>query len=192
MQQWLFGCYETHVMRHTYVTLATLVLITFGINNSALSQGNYLDWIGKKLPNISLTSIDGTHVNTRSLEGKGMIINFWSVTCKPCIGEIPDLNRLKSEFKEVVFLAIAPESKGRIIEVINKHPFDFIVMPDGGKVLKTFGFTSFPITLFVDKNGIIKHLEIGAPSIQNPRTGQLESFAYEHYGYSIRKMLGKQ
>jgi len=44
-----------------------------------------------------------------SLKGKIFVINFWFLECKPCVIEIPELNKIveKHKSEEVLFLAFA-------------------------------------------------------------------------------------
>ncbi len=43
-------------------------------------------------PAWALTNLDGKLLDSRSLTGKVVILNFWATFCPPCIREIPDLS----------------------------------------------------------------------------------------------------
>ncbi|MGK0324190.1 MAG: thiol-disulfide isomerase/thioredoxin, partial [Psychroserpens sp.] len=62
---------------------------------------------------LILEDIEGNSHTLESLKGKVVVINFWFINCKPCVAEIPDLNKLKAKFnnKDAVFVAIALDSK---------------------------------------------------------------------------------
>lgn len=45
------------------------------------------------------------------------LINFWSITCKPCKQEIPELLKLKEEFPQVQFLFINTDQNSAKKEV---------------------------------------------------------------------------
>jgi peroxiredoxin len=49
--------------------------------------------IGKPAPAITLTTLDGKHIDTRDLHGKVVILTFWATWCEPCREELPLLSR---------------------------------------------------------------------------------------------------
>lgn len=117
-----------------------------------------------------------------------MVINFWSVTCSPCIEEIPDLNRLKDNYKNVVFIAVAPETAQKVQIVLAKKPFKFLIATNAKAIFNSLRITAFPLTLFVDKKGIVRSFESGAPMRKDERTGKLTSIAFEHYKLSLERI----
>ena len=64
--------------------------------------------IGNECPSYGLDLVDGSgKVNVKDLRGKVVIINFWGTWCTPCMMELPDFDRIASEYAdEVVVLAI--------------------------------------------------------------------------------------
>ncbi len=68
------------------------------------------------------------------------MINFWSISCKPCLVEIPELNRLQEEYKDkVVFLAPLPEDKNKTARLLAKHPYKFIIAPTSSELFNQLG-----------------------------------------------------
>lgn len=116
-------------------------------------------WTGKKLPNLAVTDMNGNPVIMEDLEGKIVHINFWSVTCKPCIEEFPELNQLKEKYNErVVFLAIAPESQTKVNKVLKKHSLDYRSISDASDLFEEMGIEGYPKNVFVNKDGIIEKI----------------------------------
>jgi len=93
-------------------------------------------------------------LSSEDLTGKIMVFNFWSVTCGPCIKEMPQLNELveKMKGKDVVFIAPAFYSpKDYLVEkFLPKHPFAYniveITNPDDYNIFE------FPTHIVTDKN----------------------------------------
>ncbi len=116
-------------------------------------------WTGKKLPDLALTDMDGNPVIMEDLDGKIIHINFWSVTCKPCIEEFPELNQLKEKYIEnVVFLAIAPESQEKVNKVLRKHSLDYRSFADASSLFEEMGIDGYPKNVFVNKEGVIEKI----------------------------------
>lgn len=117
----------------------------------------------KQLPSFQLKTMDGKILDSESLRGKVLVINFWSTTCGPCIKEMPELNQLMEQYQDVVFLAPAPESAATIKKVLDKYPFNFIILPDAKKLFDELGIEGYPKNFFVDKEGIIREVKEGTP-----------------------------
>jgi len=115
------------------------------------------------LPNFTVTDINGKSYNSDELIGKVVVINFWFVACKPCIMEIPDLNKLVESYKnaEVVFIALALNSATELKDFIDKNPFVYNIVPDAMELANLFGVKEYPTHIIVDKNGKIVHAVSG-------------------------------
>ena len=117
-------------------------------------------WEGQTLPQFAFRDTKNNLINSKNLMGKPSVINIWFTTCGPCIEEIPDLNRLKNEYEDsgVVFLAITFDKKSAVMNFLKRHPFNFTIMPEA-KWYCDQVTRLYPLTFFVDKNGIIRYAE---------------------------------
>ena len=130
---------------------------------------------GKKLPSFQLKTLDGKKIDSESLKGKVVMINFWSTTCGPCIQEMPQLNQLKEKHMDVVFLAPAPENAASIKKLLTKHPFNFIILPDAKQLFEEWGIDGYPKNFFIDQNGIIQEVIEGTPTFKKrDENGQVQ------------------
>lgn len=48
----------------------------------------------------------GQALDLSSLEGNWVLINYWAPWCKPCIEEIPELNKLHHDYAEITVLGV--------------------------------------------------------------------------------------
>ena len=81
----------------------------------------YQNIIGQQLDTLVT---DELIVELNKYKGEKVHINLWSVTCRPCIQEFPELNELKDHYKDlgINFVAIAKEEKSRtdrILEILS-------------------------------------------------------------------------
>ncbi|MEO9871703.1 TlpA family protein disulfide reductase [Ekhidna sp.] len=116
-------------------------------------------WTNKKLPAFELTDMNGKNLSNDDLKGKMVHINFWSVTCKPCIEEFPELNELKNKYgDEVIFLAIAPESDKKVNKVLKKHALEYRSFANAELFFEELGIDGYPKNLFIKEDGTIEKI----------------------------------
>jgi len=119
---------------------------------------------GGKLPDFSYTTLDGQQLTLDDLKDKVVHINFWSVTCKPCIEEFPELNKLKEKYnsENTVFLAIAPEPEDKVNRILKKHALEYTIIAGADDYFKRLGIHGYPVNFFVNQDGIIEHVLEGS------------------------------
>lgn len=132
---------------------------------------NNRSWIGQPLPDFSFVDVDGDEIDLGDLKGKPLVINFWFATCVPCIAEMPVLNELKEKYANtnVVFLSMTFEKKSTVIDFLKQHPFNFTSISDAREYCGTIT-SLYPLTLFVNKEGIIQSAEHIMPPLYNYET----------------------
>lgn len=119
---------------------------------------------GEPLPVVTLTDFEGNDVDTGSLVGGPLVINFWNTTCVPCQKEMPVLGAT----------AEALDGKVRFVGVNNlpdvgdpagfaaDHGADYLQLSDGdSELLVPVGVGVLPATVFVDASGQIVLLKSG-------------------------------
>ncbi len=119
--------------------------------------------INKPINEFNLTDLNNKKWSSKELKGKVLVINFWFTACKPCIQEMPHLNKLVEENKnnEVVFLAPAPENENQIKRFLKKYSFDYNITPASTDLIAGMSIENFPTHLIIDKEGIIRQVFIG-------------------------------
>lgn len=132
---------------------------------------------GQKLPDFDLMDMKGNKINSQNLKGKPVVINIWFATCIPCMEEMPALNELKEKFQnsDVVFLAITFENKITVENFLKKHRFNFTAIPNANEYCHHIT-SIYPVTLFVDRNGIIKSADHLMPSLYDSASHKIMSY----------------
>ena len=115
------------------------------------------DLLGKPALPFSVTDINGNNYSLESLKGKVVVINFWFVECKPCVMEMPELNKIVEKYKnkEVVFLGLAINQIDKIETFLKTTQYKYNIVADAKDVVGTYGVTSFPMHIVIDKNSIV-------------------------------------
>lgn len=119
--------------------------------------------IGKQLPVFKIPGYDYRVWDSEQLRGRVMVINFWFTACGPCIKEMPLLNELATDYKykNVVFLALAPENRGLIKRFLKKNVFKYNIVPASSKYIQQLQVENFPTHMLIDKNGVIRQVFVG-------------------------------
>ncbi|MEW6686883.1 MAG: TlpA disulfide reductase family protein [Candidatus Edwardsbacteria bacterium] len=74
-----------------------------------------------------LKSLDGKEVDLRDFEEKVILLSFWATWCKPCLAEMPKIERIHSRYRnsELVVLGINVDEndKKKAVNHIVKYSF---------------------------------------------------------------------
>jgi peroxiredoxin len=115
--------------------------------------------LDKSIPEFNTRDMSGDSIEMAKLKGSVVVMNFWSINCRPCIAEMPGMNKLVKDYKKsnVVFLAITWETGKRIRkDFLTKYTFDFKIVTDALSIIDQVAASGYPTTYIIDKHGIIK------------------------------------
>jgi thiol-disulfide isomerase/thioredoxin len=131
----------------------------------ALSQGKKFDY------DFSITTLDGKPLKLAQLRGKVVIVDFWGTWCPPCREEIPHFVALKKAYGDrlaIVGMTFENGESGPAVEAkvrafAKKHGinYDLTLLDSPEELRKVPGFRAFPTTLFIDKAGRVRAVEVG-------------------------------
>lgn len=118
--------------------------------------------ISKSAPNFSVETLDGKTIQLSDLKGKPVVVTFWAGWCSPCIEELPYLNQLKAQFRDVEFLAInIDEDSNTRRDMVAHNRFQrgmnlTFVLGDL-ETRKAFGGEEIPYTCVIDADGNVRY-----------------------------------
>jgi thiol-disulfide isomerase/thioredoxin len=111
---------------------------------------------GSKFSHFKTTDIDGNKINTKSLAGKIIVLNFWFINCPPCRMEMPELSKLADTYRadsSIVFLAIALDKKYELEEFLKGGRFGYTIIDNGRFITDQYRINGYPTNVIVDQNG---------------------------------------
>jgi len=130
------------------------------IKNVSTREYKHFKMEGTSFPKFSFTDLNGKTYTNENTKGKTIILKCWFISCKPCVAEFPQLNKLVEKYQnreDVLFISLAFDSKKELSNFLIKKPFDYAVVPDQKdfmeKILKTH---TYPTHFIIDKQGIIQ------------------------------------
>ena len=131
------------------------------------SEENTTESNENSAPDFTVTDAQGNNVKLSDFKGKPVVLNFWATWCYYCKVEMPDFNEVYKENPDVQFLMVnATGTNGETVDsaksYIEQEKYEFPVFFDSQHdALKTYGVSSFPQTIFIDKDGNIVSHRIG-------------------------------
>jgi cytochrome c biogenesis protein CcmG/thiol:disulfide interchange protein DsbE len=128
--------------------------------------------IGHPAPDFTLNDLDGNAVRLSDFRGKVIFLNFWAVGCPPCRFEMPVMEEVYQEYrdKDVVIIGVDLDGPVSIVRdyvrdyvEVNGYSWTFVI--DGtGEVAFDYMVSGIPASFFIDKDGVIRALQVGAMS----------------------------
>jgi peroxiredoxin len=107
---------------------------------------------------FTLQDIEGASWTRSALKGKVVLVNFWGLSCVPCLAEMPALREAYQKFKNqgFVVLAITADSPGPIRDYLAKHPLEFPKLSDPTwAVGRNLDVVGIPVNLVYDRSGAL-------------------------------------
>ncbi|HUS36516.1 MAG TPA: TlpA disulfide reductase family protein, partial [Verrucomicrobiae bacterium] len=117
--------------------------------------------VGTVAPDFTTRDLKGELLSLAGLRGKYVLLNFWSTTCAPCIGEIPDLQKTYEAFKHddrVVMIGLALDPSEREVKALVKKykmPWRQVILRDefDDPIARAYKVSGIPSTLIIGPDG---------------------------------------
>jgi peroxiredoxin len=146
----------------------TLIITVLALAGVALSCSSSL--LSQEAPDFTLPTMTGANITLSELEGTPVVLNFWATTCPHCVVELHYFEAVAQESEEemkVVAIDVG-ESDSTVQTFFDDYePTMIVALDESGEVFANYcqednprGY--IPITFFVDSEGIVKHIKIGA------------------------------
>jgi cytochrome c biogenesis protein CcmG/thiol:disulfide interchange protein DsbE len=123
---------------------------------------------GDLAPGFTLPGLDGKEVSLEDFRCGPVVLNFWATRCEPCRQEMPFLQEISAdpEWTErglVVLPVNLGEPAALVRGFMNDNRLTFTVLLDSNReVWAQYNMRYIPTTYFIDKDGIIRSIKIGA------------------------------
>jgi peroxiredoxin len=119
----------------------------------------HIEKLPQKAKDFELTDIEHRAWSLAALKGKVIVINIWGTTCRPCIKEIPDLNKVEAKYsdKDVFFLAVSDNSKEDLVKFSQKKEFSYHLAGNAQPMIMNYNATPQPKGIrYADSSGVMR------------------------------------
>jgi peroxiredoxin len=112
-------------------------------------------------PDFTLLDKDGRPWKLSDRRGKVVVMNFWTITCQPCVEELPSLLELAdiaAERDDVEVIAVTTDKEWSEVAALFPPQFALKVLfdPERKVVRDKFGTRLFPETWIIDGRGVVR------------------------------------
>ncbi len=126
--------------------------------------------VGAQAPDFTLNDVyTGKPVALSSFKGKPTWVNFWASWCPPCRAEMPAMKQRYDKYKDkgLVILGVddaEDNATAKQFTTLNGYDWTFVLDSDGSVTTGQYFVSGLPTHVFVDKNGVIKAMQVGGIS----------------------------
>jgi peroxiredoxin len=147
------------------ITLIIVILAlaggTLGCDSSLLSQ---------EAPDFTLPTMTGADITLSEMEGTPVALNFWATTCPYCVAELYYFEAVAQESEgEIKVIAINVGQAASTVQTFfgDYEPTMIVALDMNGEVFVNYSQEDnprgyIPITFFIDSEGIVQYIKIGA------------------------------
>ncbi len=97
-------------------------------------------------------------ISSLDYKGKYLFVDFWGTWCKPCVAELPELQRIYEgvDKQQVEFVSIAGEQSPEVLEkFLKRRPLAWpqVISDDTNKLIEIYDISSFPTNVLIGLDG---------------------------------------
>lgn len=123
--------------------------------------------VGDTIQYWHFKQLGGDSIDIRTLNRDFYVLDIWYTSCGPCVGAIPNTNRLDSAIRQynaaVLGITTAHKSDAFLEAFVQKRNIQYSLFTYSGNTIDThFPISYYPTYILVNKDGCILHISEGA------------------------------
>ena len=148
--------------------LLLIAPVLVGCSSQPGSASGPLPAPGRAAPEIELTTLDGQTIALSDLYGQPVLVNFFATWCGPCREEMPYLQAVEDNqaYRDAGFRLLEvniQENPATVRKFMTENNLDMTVLLDSDvAAARAYNVDGIPASFFIDRNGIIQKVKIGA------------------------------
>ena len=166
------------------VLLAVLLLAALGV--SAYAESGIGVEPGQAMPDFTVSLTDGTTATLSELlkEKDLVVLNVFASWCGPCEREFPEMETVyQANSDRMVILSVSGDPNDTMEIISNYKTSHSLSFPMGlaGDALDFLTVPGFPTTIFIDKEGKVGFIKVGAFTSQEEFEDKVNNFLSPNY-----------
>jgi thiol-disulfide isomerase/thioredoxin len=143
--------------------ICSIVLLSFGACQSTTDISETQALPEPLVDRIDLVDLNGKAISLSSFKGKTVFLNYWATWCRPCLAEMPDMDKAAKILtnENFVFLAASDEDMEKVKAFAAKYDYSFQFVQSKTSVFD-LDIMALPTTIVIDAEGKIVYNEVGA------------------------------
>ncbi|HKK55621.1 TlpA disulfide reductase family protein [Marinobacter sp.] len=121
--------------------------------------------ISEPAADFTLKSRQGENLRLENFRGQVVMLNFWASWCGPCRQEMPLMDDLYEQYKDLGFTVLAVNVDANREEAhrfLNSVPVSFPILYDPeSRVSELYRVQAMPTTIMIDRNGTARFIHYG-------------------------------
>ena len=162
------------------------VLLVTALSSTAFAESGIGVEPGQLMPDFTVSLTDGTTATLSELlkEKDLVVLNVFASWCVPCEKEFPEMEKVyqanKDRMEVVSVSGYSDDTMEVIAEYKESHNLSF-QMGLAGEALDFLGVSSFPTTIFIDRDRKVGLVKVGAFLNENEFEGKVNHFLSQDY-----------
>ncbi len=115
--------------------------------------------VTRVLHHHALRMLDGSTATLGASRGEVVVVNFWATWCRPCVRELPALEKLEQDIAARggrVYAVSIDEDRRNVARFVKTHGLTLPVACDGPAGLaRELDLQAVPLTLVLDRDGAV-------------------------------------
>ena len=136
---------------------------------------------GQKVPDFNLADLEGNEVSLSDAltDNDTVLVDFWKISCGPCIASFPKLKELRDKYKqqgfEIVTISMDPIREDWI-NGSEEHELPWVNLGEleswDGEVATRYGVRFIPKSYLIDKEGCILQKDLTTELLEEVLAGR--------------------
>jgi len=149
-------------IKEVYNRLDTVFRNTlYGEGIASILENNAVPEIGNKMINIDAYDISGKKHSLADYKGKYILLDFWSMACRPCAMAVPELRELNTTFSNsLTIVGFNMETNKKMwLKGTERDSITWVNLSDGKGIFagasSAYGVKGFPTYILINPDGVI-------------------------------------